>query len=94
MIFGRMSMIDESDEAVWIEQQEKGIRQSIENLQAEIALYERQLAALCAQRTNAGMLSSAHHLTHPRFRGLPRRTPRLAVEGSSPTAMKDAPLSD
>ena len=65
-------MIEESDEVVWIEQQEKGVRQSIENLQAEIALYEQQLAALRAQRTNVGMLSSAHHLTHPRFGSLPR----------------------
>jgi hypothetical protein len=56
-----MNMIDESDEFGWIEQQEKGIRQSIENLQAEIALYERQLAALRAQRLPTPAARPASH---------------------------------
>jgi hypothetical protein len=51
-----MQMNDEFDEFAWIEDQEKGVRQSIQNLQAEIEAYQRQLAALREQRVRAGLL--------------------------------------
>ena len=49
-----MKTSDDFDEFAWIEEQEKGVRQSIENLQAEIETYQRQLAALRQKRARTG----------------------------------------
>jgi hypothetical protein len=48
-----MQTNNEFDEFAWIEEQEKGVRLSIENLHAEIEAYQRQLAALREQRVRA-----------------------------------------
>jgi hypothetical protein len=53
-----MQMTDEFDEFAWIEDQERGVRQSIQNLHAEIEAYQRQLTALREQRVRAGLLPS------------------------------------
>ena len=48
-----MQLDDQLDEFTWLEEQEKGVRQSIENLHAEIAAYERQLGLLRERRVRA-----------------------------------------
>jgi hypothetical protein len=51
-------MQEEFDEFAWIEEQEKGVRLSIQNLQAEIKTYERQVTALRDQRVRAELSRS------------------------------------
>jgi hypothetical protein len=60
-----MNIYDEFDEFAWIEQQESGVKQSIAHLRAEIILYERQLAALHAQRVRLAMFGRSAELPGP-----------------------------